>query len=288
MLATLLAASALAAAPFPEVIEVPTGSRPEGIASGKGNTFYVGSRQDGSVYKGDYRTGEGEILVAGDSEREAYGLKFRGGKLYVAGGPTGNGYVYDAKTGALLDTADFDGGFVNDVTVTREAAYFTDSRADKPFLYRYDRATGDVTTLPITGDLVYVEGFNANGIAATPDGGTLIIVQSGTGKLFTADPDTGVTREIAIPEPVTAGDGILLRGKTLYVVRNQFEELVVLKLNAKLTAARSTRTITDGPEPNRLDTPTTVAAKGKRLYVLNARFGAADPLTAEYWVTRLR
>jgi hypothetical protein len=284
MLATLLAASALAAAPFPEKIDVPTGSRPEGIASGNGNTFYVGSREDGSVFKGDYRTGEGQILVQGDDEREAYGLKFRGGLLYVAGGPTGNGYVYDAKTGELVDTAEFGGGFVNDVTVTREAAYFTDSRADKPFLYRYDRDTGETTTIPITGDLVYGPSFNANGIAATPNGKTLILVQSNTGKLFTADPDTGVTEEIAIPEPVTAGDGILLRGKTLYVVRNSENEIVALKLNAKLTAARSARTIeNDGT----FDTPTTIAAKGKRLYVLNARFSVADPLTAEYWVSKV-
>ncbi len=230
MLATLLAASALAAAPFPQTIDVPAGSRPEGIASGKGNTFYVGSREDGSVYKGSYRTGAGAVLVQGDDVREAYGLKLRGGKLYVAGGPTGVGHVYDARTGALLDTADFDGGFVNDVTVTRTAAYFTDSRTDKPFIYRYDRATGESTAIPISGDMVYGPGFNANGIAATRDGKTLILVQSSTGKLFTADPDTGVTDEIAIPAPVTAGDGILLRGTKLYVVRNQFNEVVKLRL----------------------------------------------------------
>ena len=53
-------------------------------------------------------------------------------------------------------------------------------------------------------------------------------MQSGTGKLFTADPDTGETSEIAIPEPVTNGDGILLRGKTLYVVRNQLNQVVKL------------------------------------------------------------
>ena len=284
MLATLLAASALAAAPFPEVIDVPAGSRPEGIASGKGNTFYVGSREDGSVWQGNYRTGEGDILVPGDDVREAYGLKLRGGKLYVAGGPTGNGYVYDARTGDLLDTAEFGGGFVNDVTVTREAAYFTDSDTEKPFIYRYDRETGETTALPITGDMVYTTGFNANGIAATPNGKTLILVQSNTGKLFTADPDTGVTEEIAIPAPVTAGDGILLRGKTLYVVRNQLEEIVALRLNAKLTAARSTRTIADD---GTFDIPTTIAAKGKRLYVINARFTVDDPLTARYWVSKV-
>ena len=280
MLATLLAASALAAAPFPQTIPVPPGSLPEGIATGNGNTFYVGSRADGSVYGGNLRTGDGGVVVPGGDGRKAFGLKYRGGKLYVAGGDStaGDGFVYDARTGELLDSFDLGGLFVNDVTVTREAAYFTDSNATKPFIYRYDRRTGEATAIPITGDLVYGPGFNANGIAATPDGKTLILVQSGTGKLFTADPDTGETSEIAIPEPVTNGDGILLRGKTLYVVRNQLNQVVKLRLNAKLTAARSSTTLTD-PD---FDIPTTIAAKGKRLYVINARFSTPPTPTTTY------
>jgi hypothetical protein len=50
---------------------------------------------------------------------------------------------------------------------------------------------------------------------------------------------------------------------------------VELRLNAKLTAARSARTLTD-PD---FDVPTTIAAKGKRLYVINARF--STPPTPE-------
>ena len=281
--ATLLAATALAAAPFPETIPVPPGSLPEGIGSGTGNTFYVGSRLDGSVYAGSYRTGRGEIAVEGGEGRKAFGLKFRGGKLYVAGGDTGKGFVYDARTGALLDTLEFGGRFVNDVTVTRAAAYFTDSDATKPFIYRYDRRTGATSSIPITGDFVYGPGFNANGIAATPNGKTLILVQSSTGKLFTADPETGETSEIAIPSPVTNGDGILLRGKTLYVVRNRDNQIVALELNSKLTAARSARTLTD-PD---FDVPTTVAAKGKRLYAINARFGTPNTPATEYDVVKV-
>ena len=99
--ATLLASAALAAAPFPETFPVPPGSQPEGIASGQGTTLYVGSRLDGSVYRADARTGNGAVLVPGrPEERGAYGLKLAGGKLYVAGGPFGTGYVYDARTGA--------------------------------------------------------------------------------------------------------------------------------------------------------------------------------------------
>ena len=53
MLATLLAATALAAAPFPQTIPVPPGSLPEGIATGNGNTFYVGSRPTAPSTRGN-------------------------------------------------------------------------------------------------------------------------------------------------------------------------------------------------------------------------------------------
>ena len=279
MLATLLATVALAA-PFPQTIPVPPGSQPEGIATGKGNTFYVGSRWDGSVYRGNLRKGDGAVLVPGrEGERGAYGLKFRGGELYVAGGPFGTGYVYEARTGDDIAVLDFDGGFVNDVTVTRKAAFFTDS--NKLFIYRYDRRTGATRSIPITGDFVYdmtPGALNANGIAATPDGKTLILVSTVSGQLFTANPETGVTREIAIPEPLTRGDGLLLRGKKLYVVRNTFNEVRALRLRDHLTRATAVATLTDGD----LDIPTTIAAKGKRLYVINARFSTPRTPTTPY------
>ena len=282
--ATLLASAALAAAPFPETFPVPVGSSPEGIASGKGTTLYVGSRANGSVYQVDARTGEGEILVpARPGERQAFGLKERGGELYVAGGPTGFAYVYDARTGADVGAHDFDGGFVNDVTVTREAAYFTDSV--KPFIYVYPRDGSTPYALPITGDFVYGAGFNANGIAATPDGKTLILVQSSTGKLFTADPETGVTRLIDAPL-VPMGDGILLRGKTLYVVQNRLNQIAVLRLDPDLGSATRVTELTD-PD---FDIPTTVAALGRELSVINARFRSPPeeplPANAEYWITK--
>jgi streptogramin lyase len=270
--ATLLATATLAAAPFPETFPVPPGSQPEGIASGNGTTLYVGSRADGSVYRADARTGDGAVLVPGQTGRGAYGLKLAGGKLYVAGGPTGFGYVYDARTGANIAAVDFDGGFVNDVTVTRRAAYFTDSF--KPLIYVYDRRTGATKTLPISGDLRYETGFNANGIAATPDGKRLIIVQSNTGELFTANPKTGSTEQIDAPD-VSNGDGILLRGKRLYVVRNQLNRIAVLRLRDRLSRATLKTQLTD-PD---FDIPTTIARHGKRLYVVNARFGQESPTT---------
>ena len=51
--------------PFPEVISLPDGFRPEGIAVGNSSTFYVGSLANGAIYRGDLRTGEGSLLFKG-------------------------------------------------------------------------------------------------------------------------------------------------------------------------------------------------------------------------------
>jgi hypothetical protein len=131
----------IAAAPlkmFPEVIPLPNGFQPEGIAVGQGSTFYVGSIPTGAIYRGDLRTGEGEVLVPPQEGRAAIGLKYdeRTGYLFVAGGPTGFAYVYNGETGANVTEIQLtaDARFINDVVVTRSAAYFTNSQ--QPTLYR--------------------------------------------------------------------------------------------------------------------------------------------------------
>jgi sugar lactone lactonase YvrE len=279
--ATLLASAALAAAPFPETFPVPPGSQPEGIAAGKGTTLYVGSRANGSVYRADARTGRGAVLVPGQAGRGAFGLKLANGKLYVAGGPTGFGYVYDARTGANVAAHDFDGAFVNDVTVTRRAAYFTDSQ--KPLIYVVPRDGSEPVSLPLTGDFEFVpDEFNANGIAATPDGETLILVQSNTGKLFTVDPDTGATELIDAPL-VPNGDGILLVGPVLFVVRNQDNEIAAILLDRRLERGVRVATLTD-PD---FDTPTTVARIGLQLYAINARFNTPPTPDTTYDVIKV-
>jgi hypothetical protein len=128
----------------------------------------------------------------------------------------------------------------------------------RPFLYRVAIAPngrlGGATAVPLTGDIVYGMGFNVNGIDATPNGRTLVIVQSNTGKLFKVNRD-GVTDEIDLGgATVTAGDGILLDGKRLYVVRNTFNLIAVIRLRPNLSSGRIVREITH-PQ---FDVPTTI------------------------------
>ncbi len=201
LVAVVAASAALAKASFPQTIALPNGWQPEGITVGDGNTFYVGSIPTGAVYRGDLRTGKGATFVAGTAGRAAIGLEHDRGRLFVAGGPTGKGFVYSARTGALIREIQLATGggatFVNDVVVTKRAAYFTDS--NQAVLYRVALSKNGMpaamsTPLQLTGDFQLVGGFNLNGIEATPDGKTLVVVQSATGKLFRVVAATGVTK----------------------------------------------------------------------------------------------
>jgi sugar lactone lactonase YvrE len=276
---------------YPEVIRLPDGFQPEGIAI-SGNTFYVGSIPTGAIYRGDLRTGQGKVLVQGRSGRAAIGVdidrpqRFDPGRLVVAGGPTGKAFVYSARSGRPLATYELTTKqtFVNDVVVTGSAAWFTDSV--NQVLYRVGfgarRGQAAVSTVPLTGDIRYIAGFNVNGIDATPDGQTLILVQSNTGKLFTSTTE-GVTREINLGGgSVPNGDGILLDGRTLYVVQNQLNRIAVIALSTDLRSGQITRFITD-PD---FDVPTTIDDRGDRLYAVNARFGTPSPATAHYEVVQ--
>jgi len=179
--AGLLAAGAGAsssATPFPATIALPTGFQPEGIAIQRGR-FFVGSIPTGAIYSGSLRTGQGSILVQGvPGVRAATGIEADGrGRLFVAGAGTGHGYVYNARTGALIRdyTLTTDASFINDVVVTPKAAFFTDSFNQR--LYKLALGPGGSlpsasTTLPLTGDVAFGAGFNANGIDAPPSGST--------------------------------------------------------------------------------------------------------------------
>src|SRR5689334_10354962 len=72
----LISVGAMPAQAFPDVIPLPNGFQPEGIASGNGTTFYVGSIPTGAIYRGDLRTGEGAVLVPAQLGRSATGLKY--------------------------------------------------------------------------------------------------------------------------------------------------------------------------------------------------------------------
>lgn len=281
------------AAPFPEVIPLPDGFQPEGIASGNGTIFFVGSIPTGAIYRGDFRTGEGEILVEPQSGRNAIGMKFdpRSGLLFVAGGPSGQAFIYDAETGDPVAEIPLGTGtsFINDVVITREAAYFTNSF--QPVIYRLDLeqngslASLEAETIPLGGEYQFSPtGFNANGIAAAPNGKTLILVNSAEGALYRVDPETGIAVRIDLGTgSVPNGDGILLQGKTLYVVQNRLNQIAVIRLDPAFDSGTIESLITSPL----FRVPTTIARFGDSLYAVNARFGTQPLPDTDYEVVRV-
>ncbi|MFE6943669.1 SMP-30/gluconolactonase/LRE family protein [Streptomyces chartreusis] len=263
----------------PTVLRLPNGFRPEGIAVGGGPYAYLGSLGDGSLYRADLRTGEGAIFSAGPGT-PSVGLELdHRGRLFVAGRGQG-ARVVDSRSGAILASYALTSAtptFANDVFLTPRAAWFTDSF--QPALYALPLGRNgqlpdadEVVTLTLSGDWSQVAGevVNANGITATPDGSALLVVQSGVGGLHRVNPRTGVTELVDLGDaaPLTNGDGLLLTGRTLYVVQNRQNAIDVFRLAADGRSGVFQRRVTDPL----FDVPTTVAAFKGRLYLPNARF----------------
>lgn len=271
----------------PTTLQLPDGFHPDGIAvSSQEHRAYFGSLNDGAVYRVDLSTGQGGLLTPGTGGM-ATGMKLGAGhKLYVAGGSVGDGRIVDSVSGKVL--ADYKlpatTGFINDVVLTKDAAWFTDSF--NPVLYKLPLhadgslpAQSELVTLPLTGDLQYLDGFNVSGIAPTPDGKSLLIAQINTGKLFAVNTADGATHTVDTgSETLTSPDGMLLAGHTLYVAENHENEVVSLKIDDAGTHGDVVQRSTDP----RFDIPTRIAADGDLLYLPNARTTTTPTPTTPY------
>lgn len=303
--ATLMTLTAVTASPVaarhghhapPDTIALPNGWQPEGITT-DGKSVYSGSLADGAVFRADVRTGRGTVVAAGAPGRVAAGLDFdrRRDLLWVVGGPTGEIRAQDADSGRVVATYEFPSAtprFLNDVVVTHDAVFATDSFNQElaviPLRSGHGHGHGSklppasaATTLPLTGDVVFGTGFNLNGIVESPH--MLVSVQSNTGLLFRIDPRTGDSRTIDLHGAlVTGGDGLELDGRLLYVGRNQ-GQVDAVRLNHALSAGHVVASITDPT----FDVPTTVALARHSLFVVNARFGTPATPDTEYWITRV-
>lgn len=255
---------------------------PEGVAVERSSgRVFAGSTTDGTIFRA---AGPGEpvrvFLPGGRDGRTAVtGLEVDArGRLFVAGRDTARAFVYDATSGRLLRALrapDTGRSLVNDVAVTDDAAYFTDSY--RPVLYR-TRLTEDrigelepwldLTDTPIPTD----SRFNLNGIVASPDGRHLVTVHFDTGRLFRIDTRTRAIREVDLAGvALRTGDGMVLSGRTLLVVREEPGEVVPVRLSADLLSGRVGAPF----GRDRLDFPTTLAVRGDRLLVVNSQLDRA-------------
>ena len=297
--AALTLAAATLAAPFiagstasahrdlPDTIDLPAGFAGEGVAV-DGRTFYAGSLAGGQIARGDLRRGTSEVFVSAPLTPVSVGLKAdrRHDLLWVAAGPTGQAAVYSLHDGSPVTAVTLTTGaaFINDVAVARDAAYFTNSAVAEIYRVPVSKrgAVGAPETIVLSGPAAeYVDGFNLNGIDVTRDGRTLIAVNSAKGELYTIDARTGASALIDLAGvSVASGDGILLDGRTLYVLQNGGapgvpNQIVEIELSRKLTRGRVVDTITSPL----FETATTLGRWGDVLVAVNAQFNGApiDP-----------
>lgn len=273
-------------ADYPETIKLANRSQPEGIAAGPGDTFFAGARSDGAIYVGDAATGKVKRLVKGDGDI-AVGLLYdpRSDLLWVAGGSAGDVTAYDARTGDVAFRQLVpDARFLNDVAITDDAVYVTDSFRPSLTVIALDASARPTTVdqLTLGGEYVQPDGFGANGIRELPTG-ELVLVSGGV--LYGVDPVDGSADVLEQDGPaLRAGDGLVLDGQTLYVVNGAGgDEVVELRLSDDFESTTYVREITD----SELDRPTTAALIDGALYVVNGRFSVADEPQTTFYVTRL-
>lgn len=276
------------------IIALPNGFQPHGIALGPNQMAFVGSSGNGGIYRVNLLTGEGGLWTAAQTGQALLGLAYdlRTNWLYAAGGASGNARLFDATSGAhLRDIRLSPGpdGLVQEVAVTFNALYFTN--ALRPTLYRMPLTPRGrlpeplvVQPLALAGDFVFVaDDLNANGIAAGPDGRTLIVIHTALGLLYRVDALTGAATVIDLGGVLLKdSSGLALQDGLLYVV-NFNNRLYVVELDSRWRTGRVRRTIAS----RHFDNPSAVVVDGGKLTVVNARVATeALPGTA-YWLTQM-
>ena len=196
-------------------------------------------------------------------------------RLWIAGGRSGRFFVVDSKTGRVVKALAVPNpgkSLINDLALAGGAAYFTDTVT--PTLWRIQTKGSDIGDLEpwldFTGTaLQYYEGANLNGIAALPDGQSLIVVQMGKGLLFRIDLKTKkVTPIDTAGADLTGADGLVLDGHTLYVVRQTAVEIATVSLSPDFAKG----TVVNRFKDPLLAWPATAVKVGDRLLVVNTQF----------------
>ncbi len=281
-------------------VSLPTGFRPEGVASGPKRTFFAGSMVDGRIWTGSLKTGAGHLLTPGITGRALRGMEWdpRSGLLWATGqdGSTGIVLAVDSSTGAVKYRMEIPGAvFLNDLTVEPNAVWVTDSRVDRLTRIALRDATGartgQINYFPLTGSWpVTGSGNGANGIETLWDG-SLLLNNSTAGGLYRVNVHTGVAATLPIRRGpgITGGDGLERKGHTLFVVRgNKNAQNSVEQLKLHHTAKKGWRaTWRKSLTSPQLDVPSTATYVNHTLWAVNARFGVANPETASFQIVPL-
>ena len=123
---------------------LPDGLQPEGITSGPGSTFYVGSVADGRIVTGNLLEVGTTVLLPAATGRSLRGLFHdrHSGLVWAVGSLGADAHVWavDDTSGAVVaDVMVPGGGFLNDLVIARRAVWVTDSAVDRLTRIALDR-----------------------------------------------------------------------------------------------------------------------------------------------------
>ncbi|GIH03538.1 hypothetical protein Rhe02_16050 [Rhizocola hellebori] len=268
-------------------IVLPGAISAEGIVRGPGNTFYASDLFGGNIYKGNIKAKTAELFIDVPDGRASLGMALdkQHHLLFVAGGFTGQAYVYDTKDRSTLATFQFGTAgeaLINDVVLTPTGAWFTDSLRPVLFfvpLNPCDGVIGQFTALELSGPAADAQGsFNLNGIEATPNGRTLIVAHTTNGQLYTVDPGTGSSALIAGIDVPTV-DGLVLKGRDLWAVQNAANQISRIRLAQDLSSGQVVGVTTS----LLFGEPSTADLFGNTLAVVNTHFSTGVPPTARQY-----
>ena len=275
----------------------PDASYPEGIAySESEDAFYTASAETGALVRINRADGSSRVLVppgvlmpvGTPTFPVALGMKIDGAnRLWIAGGRSGRIFVVDLTSGKLVRQAVVptpSGSLINDVAIVGGAAYFTDTRA--PMMWRMTAGStiGQLEPWLSFADtpVQYDGGNNLNGIVAAPDGQSLVVVQMDKGLLFRIDIAVKAVAPIHTGNAdLSGGDGLVLAGSTLYVVRQPAGEIVTLQLGF-----RTAQVVSRFRDPS-LQWPATAVLVGEDLVVVNSQFNTRATKSARLPFTLL-
>jgi hypothetical protein len=248
-----------------------------GVDDDAGLVYVSATNRDGTIYHG--RVGSGRLEVwqgprAGDNGR-GIDVDDRG-RVFVAGGPSAEVRVF-SRSGRLLaelPTGEA-GSFLNDVWVGEDgAAYVTDSSLPRIWRVSHDRGGWRIALWRDVSDTVTytapLTDFDLGGIAGTPDGRFLLTTQGTTGQLWRISLRSKRITEVAIAgDPVVTADGIVLKGRDLFVVQNFRRQVTTLRLDDGWRTATTSDVVATPADR----TFTTAKRVGGRLLLVDSKFG---------------
>lgn len=273
------------------ILSLPNGFSPDGITIANDGTIYLASIFDGTIVRGRVDgTKITDVLVEGKVDRPGWGMDLDSSDqyLFVAGGFSGTARIYNAKTGTLENDIKLtDSGIVNDVIVTNNAAYFTNSSLPEIYEIPIDEkgnVNGKPRVIPLLGDFKFDAKYfaNANGIEDAGHG-TIIVNHSFLGKMYVIDVTTGVTTDVNLNGEKVSCDGIAIDGRTLYGVEAPENRVAKLELSKDFSKANVVHRF----KSDLFDFPTLIALDSSYIYVVNGKLSTKRSSEVPYEVIRL-